>query len=919
MSSICKMTTFLIVLFHPPLIIMTNEYTFESVNMSGIYAVTIHINNALSGSFDINFTYGNLYTFLYNYNIDVVDDNNRIKIINKSDNKYYITLKQLDKIIAISLEPKTIDQTPIRLNVNSLFGSQDSCATPIENEIINETDYTQVSYNSPLYDSLFYFRNLGTETKKINISFSNESATFLKSETIEQNYSLTYSPNSIKFCLSENLCPTIDTSICDDATYQTGCITLNGTFDLEINESLVLAKASARTIETYLNNLPDFDTLSCIDTSDWVLNPSVSVKNGIATYTASKKDLEGIYNSSAALDLSTAIVRSLKNSDMRKWQAVKDALTSLTGKTDWVVDTDNNRFIYTTSASTGVVDSSDRFGFTHNSFNGVLYKSVKGACMLYAPNAVNYYIDGQNCQAWDAGNESIIAAVAFSKVDNPNYINDKLWTHLLDLIDYDSPMDACIAYAAFTNHYFVDLHVNEDNSGAVCYISAESNLINPYYVDLAALDKYDPKSKYTYRRLGGYATVCGRRHDVINEESLATDAMSCYNYLGFAGAVQFVGNVDGTIEVNIAGTNGVDHALYQQLPNPYYNLNGEIESYVSFEDVALKIIANTSSSNQGTSLLAQAYLENMAKSIFNEYMFVLFTDIAPKLEQNKVLKLYSENLAKFSIKNKSESNQRLKLIAQNGSTVVLPDLVYNPSLFLYENILSFCLIPEVSHKVIDLFDYAVVRYLWTAESGKDLDTRTSVIVPFRGLDVGWGQLPYDEDYLDWVGDNVDYGTEAVLINVTALKAAYPKENVFSFLFKAFWFSIRGNGNVTLEIITYLGGEMIKTGDFNFINSGGERVQTLILNSNITQQGSSNLPGEAFAQLSIDIQKQTGSLSPTDKTYTSLRILNSEGTTIFNNHLNQLTLLDNKGSVLFNGSTQQHLILRNTANTTLFEI
>ena len=79
---------------------MTNSYLFEP-DQHGLYFVSVRTNNVDSGSLEFNLTYGNMYSFFHNYNIDVIDEHDKIKLINRSNNKYYITLKQPDKIIEI--------------------------------------------------------------------------------------------------------------------------------------------------------------------------------------------------------------------------------------------------------------------------------------------------------------------------------------------------------------------------------------------------------------------------------------------------------------------------------------------------------------------------------------------------------------------------------------------------------------------------------------------------------------------------------------------------------------------------------------------------------------------------------------------------------------------------------------------------
>ena len=78
-------------------------------------------------------------------------------------------------------------------------------------------------------------------------------------------------------------------------------------------------------------------------------------------------------------------------------------------------------------------------------------------------------------------------------------------------------------------------------------------------------------------------------------------------------------------------------------PNPTYNSNATIaESFISFSMIAQKIISNASSSNQAISLLAEAYLENVAQSIFStdeSKQFVKLEDLIEQFELNKVLRV----------------------------------------------------------------------------------------------------------------------------------------------------------------------------------------------------------------------------------------------------------------------------------------
>ena len=76
--------------------------------------------------------------------------------------------------------------------------------------------------------------------------------------------------------------------------------------------------------------------------------------------------------------------------------------------------------------------------------------------------------------------------------------------------------------------------------------------------------------------------------------------------------------------------------------NPNYDPAAQIEKQtISFDSVAHKIISNLQSSNEGTSLLAEAYIEASANSIFDNNpskQFVKLEDLIPQLETNKVIR-----------------------------------------------------------------------------------------------------------------------------------------------------------------------------------------------------------------------------------------------------------------------------------------
>lgn len=82
-------------------------------------------------------------------------------------------------------------------------------------------------------------------------------------------------------------------------------------------------------------------------------------------------------------------------------------------------------------------------------------------------------------------------------------------------------------------------------------------------------------------------------------------------------------------------------APIQKVANVNYDPDAIEQKSIPYQQVAQKIISNASSSNQAISLLAEAYLENVATSIFNtdpSKQFVKLSDLLSQFELNKTLR-----------------------------------------------------------------------------------------------------------------------------------------------------------------------------------------------------------------------------------------------------------------------------------------
>lgn len=136
-------------------------------------------------------------------------------------------------------------------------------------------------------------------------------------------------------------------------------------------------------IENYLPGYLRFDWMIDMPWGDWILNSGVTVStNGIAHYTAYKTNQREYYDSYANLDLTTAIVLSLSDTDMQQWQAVRDACNQLTGVTDWYFDTVNECVSYTQlpTSSNGAATEYDAFFYSEISSATSGYRTPELSC-----------------------------------------------------------------------------------------------------------------------------------------------------------------------------------------------------------------------------------------------------------------------------------------------------------------------------------------------------------------------------------------------------------------------------------------------------------------------------------------------------------------------------------------------------------
>jgi hypothetical protein len=142
------------------------------------------------------------------------------------------------------------------------------------------------------------------------------------------------------------------------------------------------------------------------------------------------------------------------------------------------------------------------------------------------------------------------------------------------------------------------------------------------------------------------------------------------------------------------------------------------------------------------------------------------------------------------------------------------------------------------------FDYLVVRYKWALGAGVDFDTFTGIINTGTELDnkyMGFGHgfgTEFPEaataasSYIMWAGDNTQSnGIETCLVNFSKIILDHPLLDTIQVRMAGAWYNTVGTGNIDVEVTTYLGGTMVKSG-FDIINTGGTQIQQLTFSKNI---------------------------------------------------------------------------------------
>jgi hypothetical protein len=123
------------------------------------------------------------------------------------------------------------------------------------------------------------------------------------------------------------------------------------------------------------------------------------------------------------------------------------------------------------------------------------------------------------------------------------------------------------------------------------------------------------------------------------------------------------------------------------------------------------------------------------------------------------------------------------------------------------------------------FDYTIVNVIWTYANGEDLDPRMVITNPPRNVYVGWNRQSSDENFIKWAGDEQgNEGTESFLLDMRALKTAYPDNNDVTLDLTGLWYTRYRDGNIKVTLDTYSGGTIEQDGH-TWVNNGGTQVST----------------------------------------------------------------------------------------------
>lgn len=310
---------------------------------------------------------------------------------------------------------------------------------------------------------------------------------------------------------------------------------------------------------------------------DWFV-VSHSYSENTINYVGTKTNGKLTYRGTADFDLITTLVRSFHDSDMQQWQGFRDAVNELTGVTDWVLDPANNQIKYTDPSKP--VDPRDP--------------------------TVQYYYHITNSDS--------------------------------ERFEGASPQDACKPYIESMGMVYDGVVIDSGNPSSCLGHRLPSTEVYSFGNLSKELNpNYNPNDIRTLEHVWYYGTS-------VDNQPTGNDAcIELYRIANknFHSSELKIGNENITTCFRATALNPTgrvaDGEVYRK-SNPNYDPT--IQSSIAFSSVSQKIISNTLSSNEGVSLLAEAYIDEVANSINNteeSKQFVKLSDLVSQFEQSKQL------------------------------------------------------------------------------------------------------------------------------------------------------------------------------------------------------------------------------------------------------------------------------------------
>lgn len=211
---------------------------------------------------------------------------------------------------------------------------------------------------------------------------------------------------------------------------------------------------------------------------------------------------------------------------------------------------------------------------------------------------------------------------------------------------YDSFANFDLITALVRSFYDIDMQQWQAIKDAANQLTGVTNWFfdlanNSISYDIKPKDEY--LSQYIYAYFSGYPS-CSTKNS-FNLAEIAAYAAQCYGqyYLGNPNLPYRVSDWNNNRASVYIMRDGVEwpYSIYRS-DNPSYNPNIQAERRsVPLLNAAQKILTNTLSTDQGMSLLAEAYCDNVAKSLFNmdpAKQFVKLSDLLSQFDLNKTLR-----------------------------------------------------------------------------------------------------------------------------------------------------------------------------------------------------------------------------------------------------------------------------------------